>query len=315
MNSASANSASTNSASTNRPVIFSLEPHPLVPSLCEKLAFEQGHTNSRLFPDGESYLRIDTPVQDRQCIVLADLSHPNEGYLPLMFLLATLREFGATSVGLIAPYLSYMRQDRRFVEGEALTSRIFASLLSTQIDWLVTVDPHLHRYHSLDEIYSVPSRVVQAAPLLADWLKQQAELLLVGPDAESEQWVSQIAAHSGHPFVLGSKRRSGDRDVVVTLPDLTGYSRHTAVIIDDVISSGQTILQCIKALQGKGLNKIQCAAVHGIFADGADVQLMATGLEALVTTNTIVHSSNAIDVTELLLVPVEECLHERGSRR
>jgi len=180
---------------------------------------------------------------------------------------------------------------------------------------LVTVDPHLHRYHSLDEIYSVPSRVVQAAPLLADWLKQQSELLLVGQDAESEQWVSQIAAHSGHPFVLGSKQRRGDRDVVVTLPDLTGFRHCTAIIIDDVISSGQTILQCIKTLQDKGLKSIQCAAVHGIFADGADAQLMAAGLEALVTTNTIVHSSNAIDVTELLLVPVEECLHERGSRR
>ena len=302
-----------NLESANGPIIFSLEPHPLVPCLCEKLAFEQGNTNSRLFPDGESYLRIDTPVQNRHCIVLADLSHPNKGYLPLMFLLATLREFGAASVGLIAPYLSYMRQDRRFVEGEALTSRIFASLLSEQIDWLVTVDPHLHRYHSLDEIYSVPSRVVQAAPLLAGWLKEQADLLLVGPDAESEQWVSQIASHSGHPFVIGSKQRHGDRDVVVTLPDLVDFRHRTAVIIDDVISSGQTILQCIKSLQAKGLKKIQCAAVHGIFADGADIQLMATGLEALVTTNTIVHSSNAIDVTELLLAPVKECMHRQGN--
>jgi len=289
-------------------LIFALEPHPLAASLAEQLAFEQGKTSQRLFPDGESYLRIETPVKDRHCIVLADLSQPNNKYLPLVFLAETLREFGAASVGLVAPYLSYMRQDKRFTEGEAITSKIFASHLSAQLDWLVTVDPHLHRYRSLDEIYSIPSRVVAGASLLADWLQGQSNLLLVGPDAESEQWVSQISSHSGHPFVIGSKQRFGDRDVQVSLPDLSAYRQHTAVIIDDVIASGQTILKCIAALKVQGIACIKCAGVHGIFADGADAQLLAAGLEELATTNTIVHPSNAMDITPLLVAPIRECL-------
>ncbi|MBV1891934.1 MAG: ribose-phosphate diphosphokinase [Gammaproteobacteria bacterium] len=291
-------------------LVFALEPNPLAESLAQQLGVELGKTCQRLFPDGESYLRIDTPVEDRHCIVLADLSHPNNKYLPLVFLVQTLREFGAASVGLVAPYLSYMRQDRRFVEGEAITSRIFAQQLSAQIDWLVTVDPHLHRYHSLDEIYSIPSRVVAGAPLLADWLKGQTNLLLVGPDAESEQWVSQVAAHSGHPFVIGSKQRFGDRDVQVSLPNLSAYQQCTAVIIDDVIASGQTILKCIAALRVQGIECIKCAGVHGIFADGADAQLLAAGLDELATTNTIVHSSNAMDISPLLQGPVRECMQE-----
>ncbi len=289
-------------------LIFALEPHPLAASLAQQLAFEQGKTSQRLFPDGESYLRIETPVKDRHCIVLADLSQPNNKYLPLVFLVETLREFGAASVGLVAPYLSYMRQDRRFVEGEAITSRIFARHLSAQLDWLVTVDPHLHRYRSLDAIYSIPSRVVAGAPLLADWLQGQSNVLLVGPDAESEQWVSQISVHSGHPFVIGSKQRFGDRDVQVSLPDLSAYRQHTAVIIDDVIASGQTILKCIAALQTQGFERIKCAGVHGIFADGADAQLLAAGLNELATTNTIVHPSNAMEITPLLVAPIRECL-------
>jgi len=292
-------------------LIFALEPHPLAASLAEQLAFEQGKTSQRLFPDGESYLRIETPVKDKYCIVLADLSHPNSKFLPLMFLIETLRELGAVSVGLVAPYLSYMRQDKRFVEGEAISSRIFAQHLSAQVDWLVTVDPHLHRYRSLDEIYSIPSRVVAGAPLLADWLKGQANLLLIGPDAESEQWVSQIAEQSGHPFVIGSKQRFGDRNVQVSLPDLSAYQQYTAVIIDDVIASGQTILKCIVALQAQGIECIKCASVHGIFADGADAQLLAAGLDELATTNTIVHSSNAMDITRLLIGPIAECLQEQ----
>ena len=291
-------------------LIFALEPHPRVASLAEQLAFEQGKTSHRLFPDGEFYLRIETAVKDKHCIVLADLSHPNSKYLPLIFLIETLRELGAASVGLVAPYLSYMRQDKRFTEGEAISSRIFAPQLSSQTDWLVTVDPHLHRYRSLDEIYSIPTHVVAGAPLLAHWLKGQVNLLLVGPDAESEQWVSQIAAESGHPFVIGSKQRFGDRDVRASLPVLSSYKQHAAVIIDDVIASGQTILKCISALRIQGVERIKCAVVHGIFADGADAQLLVAGLDELATTNTIVRSSNTMDISPLLQGPVRECMQE-----
>ncbi|MBN7797640.1 ribose-phosphate diphosphokinase [Parahaliea mediterranea] len=291
-----------------RAVVFALEPHPLQPSLATLLCADSGDFTTRQFPDGESYLRIATPVAGRPCIVVADLSHPNAKYLPLIFMLETLRELGASTVGLVAPYLSYMRQDRRFIQGEAVTSRIFAADISRHIDWLVTVDPHLHRYHSLDEIYRVPSHVVQGAPALADWLKNKQNLVLVGPDAESEQWVSGIAERSGHPFVIGSKVRRGDRDVQVTLPSMDAFRTHTAMIIDDVISSGQTILQCIRALRDQGVDRIACAAVHGIFADGVDEDLMAAGLESLVTTNTVVHQSNAVDISPLLVEPIVTCL-------
>lgn len=295
--------------SVGGPMLFALEPHPLADLLVNKLSGDLGKVERRDFPDGESYLKFPQSVSKRHCVVVADLSHPNDKYLPLLFMLDTLRELGAASIGLVAPYLCYMRQDRRFVGGEAVTSRLFARDLSQHTDWLVTVDPHLHRYHSLDEIYSVPCCVVQGAPALARWLETQEGLLLVGPDAESEQWVSNIAKFSGHSFVIGEKKRLGDRHVEITLPALDTQQQKTAVIVDDVISSGQTILQCIAALKAKGFNKIQCAAVHGIFADGVDQQLIGAGLEALVTTNTIVHHSNLIDVSELLIAPIEAYLH------
>lgn len=295
------------------PWVFCLHDHPLELSLTKAIGGRLGEFSARQFPDGESYLRILSDVEGCSCIVLADLSHPNKKYLPLLFLVETLRELGAAQVGLVAPYLSYMRQDRRFVEGEAVTSRIFAKSLSRHIDWMVTVDPHLHRYHSLDEIYSMPSHVVQGAPVLADWLKEQSNLLLVGPDSESEQWVAQIAAYSQHPFVIGEKQRFGDRHVEVSLPDLDPYRNRTAVIIDDVISSGQTILECIKALKSKKVTDIQCIAVHGIFADHSDRALFDAGLSQLMTTNTIVHSSNAVDITPQLITPVMNLLQSSRS--
>lgn len=292
----------------NNFIIFSLEPHPLHEKLGRQLGAELGRFDTRLFPDGESYIRLSDEVTDKQCIVLADLSHPNEKYLPLIFLLDTLKELGAQSVGLVAPYLSYMRQDRRFIQGEAITSKLFAHALSEHIDWLVTVDPHLHRYHSLNEIYTIPTRVVQGAPALARWLKNQNDLLLVGPDAESQQWVADIASRSGHPYVIGEKKRFGDREVEVTLPSLMQYSHLTAVIIDDVISSGQTIIQCAVALTSQAIQHIKCAAVHGIFADSSDQLLLNSGIENLETSNTIPHSTNHFDITPYLEQPIKDCL-------
>ncbi|EGG99034.1 Ribose-phosphate pyrophosphokinase [gamma proteobacterium IMCC2047] len=292
-----------------QPIIFALEPHPLFNSLCQKLTAVAGRIDTRHFPDGETYLRVEASVADCDCIILANLSHPDGKFLPLVFLAATLRELGASSVGLIAPYLSYMRQDCRFIEGEAITSRIFAKQVSQQVDWLVTVDPHLHRYRSLNEIYDIPCCVVQGAAALADWLKDQEKVFLVGPDAESEQWVSQIASHAGLEFVVGEKQRYGDRDVVVTLPDLSHLQAHTAMIIDDVISSGQTILSCVEALKEQGIKSIKCAAVHGIFANNIDDVLLQSGLVQLITTNTIPHRSNHVEIADLLVTPVLDYLH------
>ncbi|WP_241505983.1 ribose-phosphate diphosphokinase [Parahaliea mediterranea] len=287
---------------------FSLNLHPLATSLEEAIGAESGRIESRSFPDGETYLKVLSSVRGRPCLIVEELSHPNAKYLPLVFLSETLRELGAASVGLVAPYLSYMRQDRRFVDGEAVTSRLFARSLSRHFDWLVTVDPHLHRYHALDEIYSIPSQVVQGAPALSRWLKTQDQLLLVGPDEESRQWVSKIAHYSGHPYVVAAKERHGDRKVKVILQPLDDFHGRTPIIIDDVISSGQTILECMKALQFQGFHNIQCAAVHGIFADGADEALMVAGVESLITTNTIPHASNAVDITALLVKPVMQFL-------
>ncbi|MEQ5835415.1 ribose-phosphate diphosphokinase [Marinobacter sp. NFXS9] len=295
-------------AAEKTPLLFAFQELPLQQPLCDRLRAQVGQLESRYFPDGESYVRVLSDVVGRHCLLLADLSHPDDRYLPLIFLADTLRDLGAASVGLVAPYLCYMRQDARFQSGEAITSKIFARSLSAHIDWLVTVEPHLHRFRSLDQLYSVPSRVVQAAPALVEWLGQRRHLLLVGPDAESEQWVAEIARRSGHPYVIGRKERLGDRHVRVTLPPVEQYDDRVAVIIDDVISSGHTILKCLQALEAGGIEQVECVAVHGIFADESDAQLVGAGLAGLVTTNTVPHATNDIDVSPLLAPAIQACL-------
>lgn len=268
--------------------------------LASLLNGEPGMIETRRFPDGETYLRLATPVAGKNVILVSTLAHPDDKILPLLFGAGAARELGAARVGLIAPYLAYMRQDRRFHPGEAITSHTIAGLLSRAFDWLVTIDPHLHRYSGLEEIYTIPAKALHAAPLLSDWVREHvAKPVLIGPDAESEQWVSAVAREAQAPFTVLEKTRHGDRDVAIKVRHMERLEGHTPVLLDDIISSGKTMLEAVRHVREYSAAQPICLAVHGIFADGSDVALERAGAR-VVTTNTIPHPSNAIDVAHFL---------------
>ena len=269
--------------------------------LAEALGLPLGAVESRHFPDGETYLRLDTDCRDRHVLIAGTLDRPDPKLLPLVFLAEAARAEGAARVGLVAPYLAYMRQDQQFRPGEAVTSRMFAALLSRHVDWLVTVDPHLHRVHALDEIYAVPTRVVAAAPALAAWIATHVSRpLVVGPDEESVQGVQDVAIRAGAPFVVMRKVRGGDRTVEITAPDVSAWHGHTPVVVDDVVSSGQTMIATVRRLVEAGLASPVCLAVHALFARDTDEALRAAGATDIVTTNTITHPTGTIDIVPLL---------------
>lgn len=291
-------------------IVFALPGNEtLAAALAAKLDAATGTLTMRRFPDGETYLRFDSPLAGQQVVLACSLHQPDDKAMPLLFAAATARELGATAVGLAAPYLGYMRQDKRFRDGEAVTSALFAKLLSQHIDWLVTVDPHLHRWHALDQIYSVPSTVVPAAPLLAAWIKTKVEApVLIGPDAESEQWVSAVARIAGAPHVVLEKVRRGDRDVSVSIPDPAMLQGHTPVLVDDIISTGHTMAAAVRHLVAQGLKPPICVGVHAVFSGDAHAELLAAGAAQIVTTNTIAHASNGIDVNKAIGVAMAKFL-------
>lgn len=281
----------------------------LAVSLANAIEGEVGALSIRNFPDGETYLRYDTPPAGRAVVLVCSLDRPDSKFLPLLFAAASARDLGAGSVGLAAPYLAYMRQDRRFRAGEAVTSRYFAEALSSQVNWLVAVDPHLHRYRSLDEVYSVPATTLHTAPLLSAWIKAEVERpLLIGPDAESEQWVAAVAQDANAPYVILEKTRRGDRDVEISVPQIDRWRDRTPVLVDDIVSTGHTLIETMVVLRQASMQVPVCIAVHGIFAKDAFAKLVGAGASRIVTTNTIPHESNAIDVTDLLAQAIQDLL-------
>lgn len=272
----------------------------LAAGLAAQLDCETGELNTRRFPDGETYLRFATDLDKRSVAIVCTLAHPDEKILPLIFAAATARELGASKVGLVAPYLAYMRQDRRFNPGEAVTSRQMAHLISEAFDWMVTVDPHLHRYGDLSEIYSIPTRVVHAAPLISRWIRENVEKpLIIGPDSESEQWVAAVASDAEAPYCVLEKVRHGDRDVRITLGNLEAWRGRAPVLVDDIISSGRTMIEVARLLAAQGWPPPVCIAVHGLFADRSDELLVDAGAR-VVTTNSVGTGDSEIDVGPLL---------------
>ncbi len=294
----------------NEPLLISLPGNEAMgQKLSQALGIELGVLSTRRFPDGESYLRCETPIAQRSVALLCTLDRPDEKIMPLIFAAAAARDLGATRIGLIAPYLAYMRQDKRFHDGEAITSKYFAQLISTHFDWLATVDPHLHRWKALGETYTIPTVVAHSMPLISAWIQQEIKQpLVIGPDSESEQWVAAAARDAGAPHVILEKTRRGDQDVEVSVPDIEKWRHHQAVLLDDIISTARTMIETIRHIKRARMRPPVCIGVHGIFAGQACEDLIAAGVPRIITTNTIRHPTNGIEVSGLLAETVRSAV-------
>lgn len=273
----------------------------LADGLASHLGADLAEMDYRRFPDGESYLRFITTPRDRNVALVSCLSNPDEKLIALMFAARTARTLGANSVGLISPYMPYLRQDKAFHDGESVSAAHIGALLSEVFSWVVTLDPHLHRLSSLADVFSVPATATTATAAIAKWIDEKiTRPFLIGPDAESKQWVSDIAERSKLPYATCEKVRLGDTHVEIKLPARTIPKDCSPVIVDDIVSSGGSLTTLIKLLQNASQVRPTCCIVHGLFSGDAFARVRAAGAGTIVSTNSIPHESNAIDICPIL---------------
>ena len=297
------------------PLLFELSAAPgLAAGVAQRLPCDLGDLSTRRFPDGESFLRFDTPVEGRDVILLCTLDRPDPKLAPLLFAARAAREHGGRSIGLVAPYLAYMRQDTQFHPGEVVTSRLFARLISEQFDWLVTIDPHLHRYRTLDAIYTIPSVAATATDAIADWIRDNVnDPVIIGPDEESRQWADRIAGRAQARSAVLTKERSGDFSVSIDAAALRNLGSGTPVLIDDIASSARTLIEAAELVKRSGRQAPVCAVVHAIFAGDSHERLQKVGVPRVVSTNSVAHESNAVDVSDILAAAIREALGTAGA--
>lgn len=285
-----------------KPIIYLLDNNTcLMDSILNTKCLQEGVLETRTFPDGEYYFRNHSDVAGRTVWLMCSLDNPNAKLTKLIFVSSLLKEQGASFVGLISPYLSYMRQDKIFKPGELITAKVFAGVVSQHLDHLITIDPHLHRILNLNDVYSIPTHTLFSADVISEWIKANVgNPLIVGPDSESEQWVEKVASKIGCQSQVLTKIRRGDYDVAVS--GVASFKNElTPVIVDDIISSGRTMIELVKQLRELGYKPAICVTTHALFDDKVEKALLEAGAEKVVSTNTIFHSTNSIDVTSILM--------------
>lgn len=268
----------------------------LAAALDTRLAIVERHR----FPDGETRLRLPARLPAR-VVLLRGLQQPNEKLAQLMLAAAGARELGAERLTLVCPYLAYMRQDMAFVPGEVVSQRHLGRALAAWFDAVVTVDPHLHRVATMDAV--VPGRrgvALSAAPLLGAWAAQHArQPILLGPDEEAAPWVAAAARPRGLQHATCLKRRHGDRDVQVVLPELDVRGREV-VLIDDVASTGRTLVVTARALFERGAAAVDVAVTHALFVGDALDDIRRAGVRHVWSSDSVPHPSNVVSLVPML---------------
>lgn len=258
------------------------------------------------FPDGESLVRLPEKLPS-EVVFCRSLDHPNDKLIELELAAAAAVELGARRLLLVAPYLCYMRQDRSFHPGEAVSQRVIGRLLARRFDTVITVDPHLHRTHELAAAVPVRRAVtLSAAPVMAEWLgSREPKPVLLGPDEESEQWVGAIARSSGCAYAVARKRRLGDREVRIDLPEFD-FSSRPVVIVDDIASTGKTLAEAARRLASAGAARISVLVTHALFVGDALDELRQAGVSTILSTDSIAHETNGLELAPLLAAALDE---------
>jgi len=276
--------------------------------LAQALACDYQPIKVHRFPDGESLVNVSSDPAPH-VIICQSLDRPNNKLIELLLAIQTFRQAGVKRISLIAPYLCYMRQDKAFHPGQAISQQIVGRFLADLIDDLITVDAHLHRINTLQQAVPLDNAInLSAASALGTFLVQQKiNPLLLGPDSESEQWVKQVASVGNFEWAMASKQRISDLDVIITLP-VTEFKNRVVVLVDDVISSGHTLAETAQQIKAAGAAKVCCLVTHALFADGAIDLLQHTGIQAIWSSDSIPHKTNVIKLADMLAAGLQDLL-------
>lgn len=271
-------------------------------ALAERLGVPCRKVAVHVFPDGE--IRVTTAPPSATTIVYASLDRPNDKLIALMFAAEALRRGGAKRLVLVAPYLCYMRQDAAFHDGEAISQKVIGPLLAGCFDRVITVDAHLHRTPDLATVFpGIQSDNLSAMPAISDALGKSGldpATVVIGPDAESLPWVSDLAGRLRLSHAVASKVRRGDRSVVIEFQDKSEIAGHPVLIADDIVSSGGTIIACAKALVAAGATAIDAVVTHALFPDDGYREMLGSGIRSIRSTHSVPHFTNAIALDGLL---------------
>jgi len=269
--------------------------------LSQILNAELGTIEVKRFPDDETYIRVMNEVSGKKVIYVNSLQRgPNDLIIETLYTIDTLRDLGAAEVHAVIPYMAYARQDSRFNPGEAISIHSLAKLFKAlKLDGIYTIDMHLHRITEPEKLFGSKFYNLTGVRELAKYVKKSYDLrntVIIGPDEEAEQWAKIMSEElGGIPFSSLRKRRISAEEVIIEAKDVDVSGRNI-VIVDDIISTGGTIVEAVKALRKLDAREIVVTTVHAILADRALSKLLRLGLKDLVATDTVLSPISKVSI-------------------
>lgn len=264
------------------------------------LGSELVNAEIRHFPDGEIYARIDADLRRKPVAIIQSTCPPqNDNLIELLLLLDTAKVLGAKRTVAVVPYLAYSRQDKRFNSGEAISLRTVSKLISQSgAEELITVD--IHQEETLGN-FSIPAFNQTAMPLLGRYLKELnlKNPIFIGADQGSIKRATLVALELGAEHYHLEKHRITPENVIVYPKNLSVQGRDI-VMVDDIVSTGGTIIGAAKMLQEQGARDVYVACAHPVLAGNAMQKLKDAGIKQIIATNTIEKDVSVVSVAPLI---------------
>jgi ribose-phosphate pyrophosphokinase len=252
------------------------------------------------FPDGELYLRFTAKIGQDHVAIIQSTCHPqNDNLIGLLLMLDTAKNLGAKRITAVVPYLAYARQDKSFKSGEAVSLLTVLKLIGQAgADELVTVD--IHEESSIRGL-SLPVKNLTAMPLVGKYLNRLKlkNPAVLGADQGAERRAQMVAEEMDADYDYLEKRRITPTKVMMKPKSLEVRGRDI-VIVDDIISTGETVAEAAKILKHQGAREIWAACTHAVLAGNAVQILRAAGVKKIIATDTIERRESLISVAPLI---------------
>jgi len=278
--------------------------------IAQELGIDAINTETKLFPDGENYLRIniedETIIADKEVIIVQSTGPSSNGdqntrLIELFMMIDSVKRMGAKSVIVVAPYLAYARQDKVFRPGETLFSKvIFRFINSLGIDGFYTVD--IHAQQVLKEC-TCKTVNIDSMKLLADYIKSKGakDIVVVSPDKGAIERSTAFAKHFGEnvPVDVFEKQRDVKTGDIKMSGELSLKDKDV-VIADDIIATGGTMATAIKLARESGANKIFAVATHALLLDQARYRILKAGADEIIGTDSIDNEAAKVSLSKII---------------
>ncbi len=265
------------------------------------------HSVTKTFPDGETYVRLDVknlPKNEEQCVYVVQTPYPEQDrkLMELFLSCHALADYGVGDIRCVIPYYAYARQDKRFMDGEAVSSLVVMDVLSALgVKEIITVDAHFMREQMLIERNGVVVRNITAVHELIRAARDEfGEVGIVTPDFGGSKWLEtlgvdylagfskvKVCKHCGAEVTkctCSASKREYEVKVVYEKGSLKGKN---VLVLDDMIAGGGTMASAAKMLKDElGCEAVICAATHGLFV-GNGYEKVAEYADMIIVTDTI----------------------------